>query len=549
MDANLFRAALPEIVRRLATARLDGVWSPVAGDWTFGFYGVLDGRAGKFHLFFRERPFLLFLSAHKPANPASPPAEAMRLRKWLRNGRVGGVRGHWPTRRLLIEFTGSEERRLRWLLLRPGEPPRLLDAPPQDMLTGVEPAGPALSEDDLLTLARDPVATPDGPPWLTRTVVRLLKDMTLPERLRAIGGLARGEVRPWVRELPDGAVEMSPWPPSGVALADAPLVPPEGGARVLELAERAGLGAACARREQLAQAPELARRKAGRKRLTRALENVARDAQRMRGLTELGAQGEALKAALWRLEGAPVPARASLPAPGDPESTVTVELDPRLSWAGNLERLFRLAAKGKRGLAALQGRAAAIRRELDTLDNPGDSVAPGRAVSAPDPAPRAPRAHGPSQVDERPPVRLTDPGFRLFRLAGGFFAARGRNAKANQMLSIRRAAPHDLWLHVEGGPGAHVVVARRHAGEEVPREALMQAAALAALSSWRSGDGRAEVMVAEARRVRPVKGGAPGQVLVAERLATLAVALDPELEARLAWPRPGLLVDGSRQSD
>ena len=95
------------------------------------------------------------------------------------------------------------------------------------------------------------------------------------------------------------------------------------------------------------------------------------------------------------------------------------------------------------------------------------------------------------------------------------------------------AAPHDLWLHAQNGPSAHTLLRRAHALVDVPEADLTQAAVLTALKSAWKDDFRAEIMVALARDVRPLKGGAPGQVLVDKILRTLIVHPDPKLEEHL----------------
>jgi predicted ribosome quality control (RQC) complex YloA/Tae2 family protein len=88
-------------------------------------------------------------------------------------------------------------------------------------------------------------------------------------------------------------------------------------------------------------------------------------------------------------------------------------------------------------------------------------------------------------------------------------------------------------MHVEGGPGAHVLV-RRGPGQEIPRRVLEEAANLALVKSWRRADARAEVLCAQVRHVRPVKGGKLGSVRVDKVECTLDLELDPDIELRIA---------------
>jgi len=106
-------------------------------------------------------------------------------------------------------------------------------------------------------------------------------------------------------------------------------------------------------------------------------------------------------------------------------------------------------------------------------------------------------AHSPSQ-----PLRVHAPDGTLILVA--------RNSRENEEVTTRRAAPNDLWLHVHGLPGAHVVV--KSAGGAVDEETLTLAARLAAYYSAARGEPLVAVDVADRRYVRPIKGGRPGMV-------------------------------------
>ena len=87
------------------------------------------------------------------------------------------------------------------------------------------------------------------------------------------------------------------------------------------------------------------------------------------------------------------------------------------------------------------------------------------------------------------------------------------------------AAPHDLWLHAEGGPGAHVIIKLPHAAYIPQEDDLEMAARLAAEKSWQRDDSRAKVICAMARDVHPIKGAPHGAVRVDRLLRTISVRL------------------------
>ena len=62
----------------------------------------------------------------------------------------------------------------------------------------------------------------------------------------------------------------------------------------------------------------------------------------------------------------------------------------------------------------------------------------------------------------------------------------GRNARGNDRLTLHQARPVDLFLHVRGGSGSHVIVPTPR-GKTVPRDTLLEAAELACWFSDRRG--------------------------------------------------------------
>ena len=97
-----------------------------------------------------------------------------------------------------------------------------------------------------------------------------------------------------------------------------------------------------------------------------------------------------------------------------------------------------------------------------------------------------------------------------FRI-GEFTIHVGRNARQNEEVTFKRAKPDDLWLHVRGQPGAHVII---KAGKQtVPEELIQRAAELAAYhSTARRGGSQTAVDVTSRRFVRRIRGGHPGMV-------------------------------------
>jgi predicted ribosome quality control (RQC) complex YloA/Tae2 family protein len=93
---------------------------------------------------------------------------------------------------------------------------------------------------------------------------------------------------------------------------------------------------------------------------------------------------------------------------------------------------------------------------------------------------------------------------------GGFPVFVGRNARQNDQVTFERGGPHDLWLHVRGLPGAHVIVKTSRGA--VPAEVIREAARLAAYYSSARESDQVNVDVTERRFVKRRAGGQPGLV-------------------------------------
>ncbi|MFW6324650.1 MAG: NFACT RNA binding domain-containing protein, partial [Desulfovibrionales bacterium] len=198
----------------------------------------------------------------------------------------------------------------------------------------------------------------------------------------------------------------------------------------------------------------------------------------------------------------------------------TVVLDPRLSILGNMERLFRRAAKGKRGINFLVSRKQELDQELREVKNRGLA-----GVQLP----------GPVQGSRSKKKQKAKSGLAVheFITSDGFTVFRGKNKKANHALLTSFARPQDYWFHALGGPGAHVILRRHHGEQAVPEESMNEAAVLAGLAGYQKDAGTAEVLCALVRDVRTIKGADLGQVRVDKVVQTFRVRLDPEIERSL----------------
>ena len=127
MDCHVFRRLCDELAPALMGCRIEKIHRPAKDVTLFTLYGT----GGKRFLFLRagrKAPFL-FLSTHKIPVGSVPPADIMRLRKYLADRRIIDVLPDWVGRRLYLHVNADTE---CWLTLDLREGPSLLfDAPPE----------------------------------------------------------------------------------------------------------------------------------------------------------------------------------------------------------------------------------------------------------------------------------------------------------------------------------------------------------------------------------------------------------------------------------
>ena len=110
--------------------------------------------------------------------------------------------------------------------------------------------------------------------------------------------------------------------------------------------------------------------------------------------------------------------------------------------------------------------------------------------------------------------------FRVFTVASGFQVWAGKSGENNDLLSTRHTAKNDLWFHARGVGGSHVVLKIGTGKGEVSKQAIEQAAAIAAYYSKMKKSKLVPVTMCEGKYVRKPKGVPAGTVTV-EREKTI----------------------------
>jgi predicted ribosome quality control (RQC) complex YloA/Tae2 family protein len=342
----------------------------------------------------------------------------------------------------------------------------------------------------------------------------------------------------------------------------APWCPPESGApregedRFAAVAEAdllQAVEAAYSETEARADDDQLARRvtqalKKRRAALEKKLRLVEQDFAAAEEAPRLEQMGELLKANLKA-----VPEGASEVVLDDfgGGSPVCVPLEPKLSPVKNMELLFRKARKAQKRARKAGGEIDDVRARLAqalALQEEAAAADPEarRALSETEEVTRlldrfAPPPRAPSEAPAKKvwmlgkrelPTRLVP---KRYRTSDGLEVWVGKNDEGNDILSTRLARGNDLFFHLEGDPGSHVVLRTGGPGEP-PQASVLEAAELAVNFSKARNAGRASVHIAAIKDVTKPKGAKPGLVYV-HRGRTIQLRRDPDRLKRILADR------------
>jgi predicted ribosome quality control (RQC) complex YloA/Tae2 family protein len=266
------------------------------------------------------------------------------------------------------------------------------------------------------------------------------------------------------------------------------------------------------------------RLRAARKRTARLVDNLEADVARAEDAERLRTCGELLKMHLHE-----IPPRATVlrvPNVFEPEApTVDIPLQADLDARGNMQRYFRrykkLSAATEQGaarLAAARAELEGIEERLDLLDA-AETVDDLETLAA--------------ELEQGRPARRRRPkvGPARFTSHDGLEILVGRTQAENDEVTFRIGRGNDLWVHVEGYTGSHVVV-RVPKGKTVPRESLLDAANLAVHFSQLRRAGGGPVAYCACKHVTKPRGAGAGQVLYTQS-KTLHVTVERSRMDRL----------------
>ena len=178
-----------------------------------------------------------------------------------------------------------------------------------------------------------------------------------------------------------------------------------------------------------------------------------------------------------------------------------IALEPRLDAVGNAQALYERAKKREQRSAQAEARETDLFEELErieTLLTSLETLPPKRLADLTETYVTKPK----KQVRAQPGIRYQSPQ--------GYAVLVGRNARDNDTITFRLARSRDVWLHVQGYTGSHVIIHSEN--KEVPFETVLYAAKLAAAYSKAGQSDNVPVDYTLKKNVWKPKGAPAGAV-------------------------------------
>ena len=203
---------------------------------------------------------------------------------------------------------------------------------------------------------------------------------------------------------------------------------------------------------------------------------------------------------------------------------VEIPLDQHLTPAKNAERYFEKAEKSRHATEEQHHRIAELTQRQESLSLLLDQM---EEISSADDLKhfaeenRSTLSQFGLKAEKSGQMRKEEQlPFRVFTVAGSFQVWAGKSGENNDLLSTRHTAKNDLWFHARGVGGSHVVLKIGTGKGEVSKQAIEQAAGIAAYYSKMKKSKLVPVTMCEGKYVRKPKGVPAGTVMV-EREKTI----------------------------
>lgn len=206
-------------------------------------------------------------------------------------------------------------------------------------------------------------------------------------------------------------------------------------------------------------------------------------------------------------------------------SEIEIPLDTRFSASKNAQIYFKKYGKSKTAIKEKTSQLKETQADIDYLDSVlsfldepenSDDIEAVRAELVEGGYLRPRKLKGKAIKLKPSPHRYKSPS--------GFDILVGRNNKENDLLTLKTASKSDIWLHTKDIPGSHVIL--KTDGENATADDIYCAAAIAAWHSKAKSSANVAVDYVPVRYVKKPSGAKPGMVIFTNNHT---VYIDPAL--------------------
>jgi len=210
---------------------------------------------------------------------------------------------------------------------------------------------------------------------------------------------------------------------------------------------------------------------------------------------------------------------------------IEIPLSPELSPQLNAEAYFKKARKARNRASFAEKRQVELTKEITRLKDlltkietlPTESQELKRIIGSGKLKGEV-ELEAEEKIDEKAERLGIRP--RRYIISDGWTVLVGRSAKENEILTHRYASPHDLWFHARQAQGSHVILKKGKTKRQVSKQAILEAAAIAAYYSKARTSKNVPVSYTEKRYVKKVRKAPPGLCTL---LREEVVFVDPKL--------------------
>ncbi|MBP2025267.1 Rqc2 family fibronectin-binding protein [Peptoniphilus stercorisuis] len=196
----------------------------------------------------------------------------------------------------------------------------------------------------------------------------------------------------------------------------------------------------------------------------------------------------------------------------DNMNLIKVPLDERFSGSENANRYYKKYSKLKHAAKRLELEIEKSKSNIDYLETVLLNIEFSDEVSDIEEIKEELKETGfIKKTKSKTKNKKKESKFLEFKSIDGYKIYVGKNNKQNEELTLKIASKEDMWFHVKGGAGSHVII--KNNGEELSEEAINECATLAAYYSSFKNSNNVEIDYTTRKNIKRHPSKVPGLVI------------------------------------